>query len=118
MEIYLLLTEFLLGFTVFLYLLWPLINDANDNFPVVEDMSEERKKNKVLEALSDLEYEHETGKIDSADYQRLRDHYLTRAAKIFDDDDLTDFELETADSDSDHGDQIEERIARRKEKLN
>lgn len=112
-----LLVEFLLGFGIFVYLIWPLLRGENDHFPVLDDLSEQRRKDKVLEALRDLEYEHETGKINSEDYRELREHYLNRAVELFDEEELEETVLETAESDDDVGDKIEEKIARQREKL-
>lgn len=112
-----LLVEFFLGFGIFVYLVWPLLRVENDHFPVLDDLREQRRKDKVLEALRDLEYEHETGKINTDDYRELRDHYLNRAVKLFDQDELEDTALHTAESDDDVGDKIEEKIARQREKL-
>jgi hypothetical protein len=109
--------EFFLGFGIFVYLIWPLIAGEGDHFPVLDDLSEERRKDKVLEALRDLEYEHETGKISTEDYRELRNHYLDRAVGLFDEDELDDASLETAESDRDVGDEIEEKIARKREQL-
>lgn len=112
-----LLVEFFLGFGIFVYLIWPLLRGENDHFPVLDDLREQRRKDKVLEALRDLEYEHETGKINDQDYRELRDHYLNRAVDLFDQEELEGTDLETAESEEDVGEKIEEKIARQREKL-
>jgi hypothetical protein len=117
MQNLILVLEFFLGFGIFVYLIWPLVADEKDHFPILDDLSEERRKDKVLEALRDLEYEHETGKISTEDYHELRHHYLDRAVGLFDEDELEETSLETAESDRDVGDKIEERISRKREQL-
>lgn len=112
-----LVLEFFLGFGIFVYLIWPLVSGEDDHFPVLEDLSEQRRKDKVLEALRDLEYEHETGKISTEDYRELRSHYLDRAVGLFDEEELEDASLETAESDRDVGDKIEQKIANKREQL-
>ncbi len=112
-----LVLEFFLGFGIFVYMVWPLVAGGDDHFPVLDDLSDKRRKDKVLEALRDLEYEHATGKISGEDYRELRNHYLDRAVGLFDEDELVDSSLETAESDRDLGDKIEEKIARKREQI-
>jgi hypothetical protein len=117
MSPWIVLVQFLMGFGICVYLIWPLLTQEGDHFPILDDLMANSAKNKVLEALRDLEYEHETGKLSDADYRELREHYLNRATKLFDDDELEDVQLETAESEDDLTDDIEERIAQHRESL-
>lgn len=68
----------LLALTVAGYVLWPLLQGliwgGERGKSVLED-GEDQRAQVLLDALQDVEYEHETGKIDREEYERLREHY-------------------------------------------
>jgi len=109
--------QFILGFGVFVYLIWPLLAGEDDRFPILEDLSDQRRRDKVIEALRDLEFERETGKLNEQDYRELRNHYLNRAVKLFDEEDLASLSIESTEADTDVEQTLEERIARERETL-
>jgi hypothetical protein len=117
MNPWIVLVQFVIGFGLCVYLIWPLLVRDDDHFPLLDDLAQESRKNKVLEALRDLEYEHETGKLSDEDYHELREHYLNRATRLFDDNELDDVNLQTAESEDDISNDIEERIAQHRESL-
>lgn len=55
-------------------MLAPLLEDAR---PAVEleDLPPAQRREAALEALRDVEFEHETGKLDRAEYRHLRTHF-------------------------------------------
>ncbi len=55
-------------------MLAPLLEDARPAMELDELPPRERRE-AALEALRDVEFEHETGKLDEAEYRRLRTHF-------------------------------------------
>ena len=85
MEVSLLLAAVLSGITLWL-LVAPLVLGHSEKFDLTPTglrgaaLIQEEKRRVELEALRDLEFEYETGKIDEDDYQTLRAEYTLRIA--------------------------------------
>lgn len=93
MESWVIVVQFLLGTGTVLFLLWPLVSGSQEGLIRGSDYDARRSTQRsLLQALSDLEYEHETGKINDRDYRRLRNHFLRRARNHFDEPELNQLE--------------------------
>lgn len=111
--------QFFLGLGVLLVLVWPLVQDWGTRWADSDSPEEFNRKEAVLDALSDLEYEHETGKINDRDYRRLRDVYVRQAAELLDEEDRArpGSSEDGGSSAEDGDDELERAIARAREKL-
>lgn len=105
--------QFVLGLSVLLFLIWPVLRSAGTTYEGTGAESSNEKR-MVIDALSDIEYEHETGKLNDEDYQRLRDHYLREAADVFDEEEL---EEQSPEDDSGSSGSLEQRIEQERERL-
>lgn len=113
MESLFFLVQFVLGFSVVLFLIWPLLVSFGTSYEQTDQDVRSSDKRMIVDALADIEYEHETGKISDDDYKRLREDYLREAAEVFDDEDFEDTEVGEAEPSGD----LEERIERERERL-
>lgn len=83
------------------FVLWPVVRSRvegtvdglDDKAP---DEHDERTR-VLLDALQDLEYEHDTGKLDDEEYRQLRAHYGTQLLDEYSPEELDDLLAETAD---------------------
>lgn len=108
------IVQFVLGVSVVLFLIWPLLDSFGRTYDRSAEDDEAVEKRMVIDALADIEYEHETGKINDDDYERLRDHYLQQAADVFDDEELEEAPVE--DSSTTSG-SLEDRIEQERKRL-
>lgn len=113
MEALVLTVQFILGLSVLLFLILPVLRRAGTSYEASGNQGSNEKR-MVIDALSDIEYEHETGKLNDEDYRRLRDHYLRQAAEVFDEEEL---EERSSDHDSETSGSLEQRIEQERERL-
>jgi len=71
----------LLGLSILAYIGYPLLRKSPGKLEKVSDGSEielAEERNRVYNALEDLDFEYECGKISDDDYQRLRQEFLSK----------------------------------------
>ncbi|MBC8232796.1 hypothetical protein H8E77_24885 [bacterium] len=71
----------LLGLSILAYIAYPLLRKSQGRLEKVSDGSEielAEEHNRVYNALEDLEFEYECGKISDDDYQQLRQEFLSK----------------------------------------
>ena len=77
-----------LGATVVAFVLYPVFAEARAGSPAGlgdaerEILDLEEKKSRLYEALTDLDFEKEAGKVSEADYQTARNDYLAQVAAV------------------------------------
>lgn len=76
-----LLVGALLSLVALSFVLYPLLFDSK-SAPVVPQESGESSRNPALEALREIEFDRETGKLSEADYSALKTEYTQRAVAV------------------------------------
>lgn len=94
MQTWVLTVQFLLGVSAVLFLLWPLLSGGESQTGESADDSRRSFHRSLLQSLSDIEYEHETGKLSDRDYKRLRRHFMQKAHREMTEQDLKQLEDE------------------------
>ncbi|MFB6226743.1 MAG: hypothetical protein ABEH89_00265 [bacterium] len=95
-------------------MIWPLLRSFGRDYERAVTGDQSSEKRMIIDALSDIEYEHETGKINDDDYNRLREHYLRKADEAFDEEDL---EEHSQPGESGSSSDLEDRINQERERL-
>ena len=71
----------LLGLSILAYIAYPLLRKSQGSLEKVSDENEielAEERNRVYNALEDLDFEYECGKISDDDYQQLRQEFLSK----------------------------------------
>jgi zinc-ribbon domain len=76
-----------LGATVVAFVLYPVFVESRRGFETLGDTEREildleEKKSRLYEALTDLDFEKEAGKVSEPDYQTARNDYLAQVAAV------------------------------------
>ena len=70
-----------LSLLVILYVIWPLFRDAKRIAPADDDpmMRLIQRKDAVIHAIKELEFDYNTGKLTDSDYERMNDRFRRQA---------------------------------------